>query len=138
MEQGAWKPLRASRRGPNISHLFFADDLILFAKKIVDQAWCIKKGIDVFCNASGQQVSFDKSRLFVSPNLHEQIAGELSRTLGSLSLWILGPIWGHRLIHKGRSSMMESDLVQRVRSKMEGWKSHFLSRAGRMTLAKRR
>lgn len=28
VEKGKWQPCRASQRGPNISHLFFADDLL--------------------------------------------------------------------------------------------------------------
>lgn len=30
--EGRWKPLRASRRGPSDSYLFFADDLMLLAE----------------------------------------------------------------------------------------------------------
>ena len=35
---GAWKPIRASRNGPLLSNLFFADDIILFAEASVEQA----------------------------------------------------------------------------------------------------
>lgn len=30
--EGDWKPLRAGRNGPLISHTMFADDLLLFAQ----------------------------------------------------------------------------------------------------------
>ncbi|XP_017604120.1 uncharacterized protein LOC108450865 [Gossypium arboreum] len=32
MEVGNWDPIRLSRAGPEISHLFFADDLVIFCK----------------------------------------------------------------------------------------------------------
>lgn len=66
VEKGALRPLRASRGGPRISHLFFADDLFLFAEATLDQAQCIKAGLDEFCKASGQKVIYNKSVLFVS------------------------------------------------------------------------
>lgn len=76
-----WKPLKASRRGPCFSHLFF-DDLLLFVEATMEQAVLIKQGLDLFCNASGQQISFAKSSLFFSPNVAEHLACRISTTLG--------------------------------------------------------
>lgn len=36
-ERGCWKPIRASTEGPTISHLFFADVLLLLAEASKDQ-----------------------------------------------------------------------------------------------------
>ena len=48
-----WDPIKASRGGLTFSHLFFADDLVLFAK--ADQKNCvvIKEVLDSFCSISG-------------------------------------------------------------------------------------
>ena len=45
-----WDKVRASRSGPSFSHVFFADDLMLFAK--VDRKNCeaIIEVLDNFCN----------------------------------------------------------------------------------------
>ncbi|KAL5760145.1 hypothetical protein ACOSQ2_018983 [Xanthoceras sorbifolium] len=48
-------PVKVSTGGPGISHLFFADDLILFGQATVKQAAIMKRCIDMFCDSSGQQ-----------------------------------------------------------------------------------
>jgi len=48
-----WKPMRAGRYGPQISHLVFVDDLLLFAEASIEQAHCVLHCLDMFCQASG-------------------------------------------------------------------------------------
>lgn len=57
IEVGQWRPVRASGSSPFISHLFFADDLILVAKASCEQAKFLKRCLDLFCELSGQEVS---------------------------------------------------------------------------------
>lgn len=101
-----WRPLRASWGGMRISHLFFADDLLLFVEGIVEQALCIRDSLDGFYRASGQKVSFNKLMLFVSPNMDKQTADELCLKLEIPLIEELGRYLGHNLIHKGRNGAM--------------------------------
>lgn len=48
VDSKVWCPIRISRRGPSISHLFFADDLMLFARASHDQMELIKHCINDF------------------------------------------------------------------------------------------
>lgn len=52
-ESGDWKGLKASNNCPPISHLFFADDLILFAKANTRNCNCIMNVLSEFCDMSG-------------------------------------------------------------------------------------
>lgn len=42
VEEGKIKPVRASRSGPGVSYLFFADDLLLMSEPDEDQLVCLK------------------------------------------------------------------------------------------------
>lgn len=49
--------MKASRENIEISHLFFADDLMLFAKVSEEGCEAIKDVLDIFCQESGQKIS---------------------------------------------------------------------------------
>ena len=134
IEIGAWKPIRSSQNGPLVSHLFFADDLILFAEASCSQARILKQCMDRFCELSGQSVNFDKSKLFCSPNTDKKLAKDISAICGSPLTGDLGKYLGMPLIHSRVSKNTYSDLVDKVQSRLAGWKSKILNIAGRVTL----
>ena len=48
-----WDKVRAFRSGPSFSHVFFADDLMLFAKADRKNCEAIIEVLDNFCNLAG-------------------------------------------------------------------------------------
>lgn len=64
-----WKPIYASRNGPMLSNLFFADAIVLFAEASEEQAYVIHDCLTRFCSASSQKISLPKSRVFFSRNV---------------------------------------------------------------------
>lgn len=59
-ENGAWSPIKLSRKGLSVSHLFFADDLLLFGEASVNQAAIMKNILENFVISHGN-VSIDRS-----------------------------------------------------------------------------
>ena len=59
-----------SRNCPNITHLFFMDDSILFCKAKPEECQELKQIFRRYEDASGQKINADKSSVFFSPNTH--------------------------------------------------------------------
>src|ERR1044072_328282 len=64
VDLGRWLPVSIANAGPAISHLFFADDVLLFSKASFPQMHMIHKLLSDFCMASGLRINVAKSRAF--------------------------------------------------------------------------
>ncbi|CAL8991787.1 unnamed protein product [Prunus brigantina] len=129
-----WKPIKTSRNGPNVSHLFFADDLVLFAEATPCQARVMKDCLDLFCSASGQTVNFAKSAIFCSPNTCKMVAKEIGAICGSPITEDLGKYLGLPLLHSRVTKGTYNGLLDKVQNRLAAWKRKCLSLAGRATL----
>ncbi|GKV21520.1 hypothetical protein SLEP1_g31494 [Rubroshorea leprosula] len=104
MAKGKWKGSKAGKRGPTLSHIFFADDLIFLGKATLTNAQYLKDTLEFFCSRSGQMTN------------------ELGKYLGI-------PI-----VAKRCSKVNCEFILEKIRSKLSGWKTKFFSMAGRATL----
>jgi hypothetical protein len=71
--QGSWKGIKTGRTGPTISHLMFADDLLLFGEANTKQMNCVMNILNTFCQLSGQSVSIEKTSIMYSNNVRRVI-----------------------------------------------------------------
>ena len=129
-----WQPVKASQSGPAFSHLFFTDDLLLFAKADYINCSTIRDVLDDFCSISGQTVSEAKSKVYFSPNVDKDTRDSLCDILGFTSTPSLGRYLGIPLKHPSSSSQDFNFVLDRVKQKLSGWKASMLSLAGRQVL----
>lgn len=92
VDNNDWKPFQIGRNGVHLSHIFFADDIILVSEASERQVQLIKNIIDNFCLASGLSVSNSKSKVVFSPNVKDQVAHSLGNQLGFMISTELGSL----------------------------------------------
>ena len=116
------------------SHLFFADDLVLFTRANLENCLSIKDVLNEFCTRSGQTISAAKSRVCFSPNVDPDQREAFSNILGFTLTSNLGKYLGFPLKHPGNRRHDFSFVLDRVKKKLAGCKANLLSMAGRMVL----
>lgn len=136
IECGRWKPVAVSQNGPKLSHLFFTNDLVLFAKATIDKMGTIKDCLNEFYTTSRKKVNFSKSMLCFSKGVNEGMAKMIATNSGMQLSSDLGTYLGIPTLHTRKSSDRHQKIIENVNNRLAGWKSKLLSFVGRVTLAK--
>ena len=129
-----WTPVKASRSRIAFSHIFIADDLVLFAKANGSNCFAIRDALDKFCNRPSQSISEAKSKVFFLPNVDRDTKESLCDILGFSSTINLDKYMGFPIQHRGSSSQDFNFVLERVKQKLVGWKANLLSFAARTIL----
>jgi hypothetical protein len=133
---GDWRGIKAGRNGPMVSHLMFADDLLLFGEASEKQMKCVMDILNKFCSLSGQEVSHEKTSILFSKNVNRGLKDRLLHLSGFRETYDLGKYLGVPLIGRAPKRADYQYLIDQVSNKLSIWKARQLSFAGRVTLAK--
>ena len=128
-----WNSVKAFQGSPEFSHIFFADDLMLFAKANNKNCTTIREVLNTFCELSGQKISNDKSQVYFSPNVDPKKRTELCEILGFRSTPTLGKYLGFPIKHSSTPQNF-GHILNCINSKLASWKAKLLSFAGRVVL----
>lgn len=82
IESGSIRGVKIARSGPPLSHIFFADDSLLFFRAERINCIRLKEVLDRYCRASGQQINLEKSNLFFSSNTPDDHKASICHMLG--------------------------------------------------------
>ncbi|XP_038983667.1 uncharacterized protein LOC120111180 [Phoenix dactylifera] len=122
-------------QGPSFS-ILVNDDCLLLARARATDAQALQRVLTEYCAASGQTINPQKSSIHFSSSTERRMRREIRAILemqeqeGALD-YLGVPITGRRL-RRAECSM----LVQRVQSRLEGWRVSSLSMMGRLTLVR--
>lgn len=99
VRDGSWKPIHLSRRGTPLTHLFFANDLLLLAEATCNQAKTINEILENFCSISGGKVNKEKTQILFSRNVKQATAKNIAKECGFSVTNNLGKYLGMSLLH---------------------------------------
>jgi hypothetical protein len=121
---------------PEISHLFFADDSLIFCRASTNEVTTIANIIHNYEEASGQLVNLNKSEMLFSKGVYESTKEDIYQILPIQNVTNFSKYLGMPTAAGRSKSQMFNYLQERIWKKLKGWKEKNLSFAGRETLIK--
>ncbi|RVW26389.1 putative ribonuclease H protein [Vitis vinifera] len=120
------------RHNLKISHLFFADDTIVFCEANKEHLTYLSWILLWFEAASGLRINLDKSEIIPVGVVEEieEMAVELGCRVGSLPSQYLGLPLGAPY----KASSVWDGVEEKVRRRLARWKRQYISKGGRITL----
>lgn len=129
------KGVKACRRGPSITHLFFADDSFLFFRANAVECDIVKNLLKLYEEKSGQMVNFDKSGLFFSLNT-DSCKASVKNTFGIQDVSNPEKYLGlPSIVGKCKRRAFHS-IIEKIRKRISTWNKRWLSQAGKEVFIK--
>ncbi|XP_074298446.1 uncharacterized protein LOC141629326 [Silene latifolia] len=123
-------------RGLKLTHLMFADDLILFCKGNVASVFTLVVAFDFFSKASGLHINTDKTDIMfigrLQPEVEDIIVRKIGFKKGSLPFKYLGVNISHKKLSKMECAILVDKMIHRIK----GCNKRRISYTGRLVLVK--
>lgn len=122
-------------KASSITHLMFADDVLLFCNGDIESVKALLSAVQSFQDVSGLVINKNKSLIFLSSVRDDELAAIINASglqRGTLPVKYLGL----PLITSKLSARDCSPLIMRIRDQIDCWASSCLNHAGRLQLLK--
>ena len=126
--------VKASIRAPPITHVMYAYDIVLFSKATTSNAATITNCINKYCDWSGQNLNTSKYGVFFSKHTLQSSRRVVTYILQMKSLKKDAIYLGSPLFLSRSPSKDFKYLIDKLETRLMGWRSKTLSWAGRSTL----
>ena len=135
-ERGAIQGVSICRNGPKLTHLFFANNSLLFCRATTHDCQKVMEILSNYEKVSGQKLNREKTALFFSKSTPCELQQEIMELLGVNELKQYEEYLGLPAL-VGRNKRASFDrLKQKVWKRLQGWEGKLLSQAGREVLIK--
>ena len=126
---------RLCKQGPKLTHLFFADDILLFCRVNSTECSKVMDLLSLYEDVSGQKINRDKTTLFFSKSVTEANRRIIKGILGVHEIQHNEKYFRlPSLIGKGGKKTRFNYIKERVWRKLQGWEGKLLSQVGREVL----
>ncbi|XP_015084239.1 uncharacterized protein LOC107027648 [Solanum pennellii] len=124
------------KRGPQVNHLSFADDIILFTSGRCKTLKLLMNTLKEYEKISGQLINGDKSHFMLHSSAFNSTRGRIKRLTGFKQkqgpiTYLVCPLFVGR-----PRNVYFSDLINKVVSRITGWQTKQLSYGGKAILSK--
>lgn len=112
-----WTPYKFRNNEPIISHLFFANDIILFSTANIVNIEAVKDVLCSCCSLSGLSINLDKSRVWFSKTVNTNTLSHFQNSMGIRVAPDLGFYLGYPL----KPTYINSDfnfIIDKINKKM--------------------
>ena len=128
--------LKIGKKVDAISHLFFADDSLLFTRANEEEVDKVLDILSIYEAASGQKLNMEKSEVSFSRNIAPEKQEILQMKLTFKAVEEHEKYLGLPTFVGGSKKRVFQGIRERILKKLKGWKEGFLSQAGREVLIK--
>ena len=124
------------KRGPKISHLFFADGNLLFCRARVEDVIKIQEILGRYEVASDQKINFEKTTILFSKNVPMSAKEQVQNLLGVPEIREYEKYLGLLVVVGRNKRAILNYIKDLVWGKLQGWKEKLLSQARKEVLLK--
>lgn len=137
LARGSIRGISLARTAPRISHVIYADDLMIMGKATLSEAQQIITILEEFASVSGLQVKPQKSTVWFSSHCDETCKQLLISVFGARATENNEKYLGIVVSQSNRQQDITHELLMdKLYKKLAGWKIGMLSFAGRVALLK--
>jgi hypothetical protein len=133
---GCINGLIISRNCTAIHHLLFDDDLLMFGKAFVSEATYFKSCLDKYCSWSGQSISSPKSSIRFSKNTNLFTTDSILNIFPYSTNHSKPSTLACQFSWETKKKRAFQDIIDKVLSRIEGWRAKTLSQACKLLLIK--
>ncbi|KAJ4757665.1 RNA-directed DNA polymerase (reverse transcriptase)-related family protein [Rhynchospora pubera] len=136
MAHGQIKGVKVAENGPRISHVIYADDLVLMGDTNEQELREFVHIMVSFGNVSGLVINPVKSKIWISKQCDDSAKARVQALLQAEAAVENEIYLGAYLKHPNSASLTGKMLLEKMGARLAGWKSSMLSHAGRLVLIK--
>ncbi|XP_021775172.1 uncharacterized protein LOC110739026 [Chenopodium quinoa] len=125
VERGSLHGVKVASTAPLVSHLFFADDSIIFSKANPEEVSTIRGVLKVYEEASGQMVNFDKTTVSFSKGVSGARRSELANLMGVKEVDVHDKYLGLPTVIGRSKRVLTKGIREKLWKRLQGWKGVF-------------